>query len=252
LKVEVTDWDGGNVATQAGTSPAQIATFLEELADYESNFDPTAPGAAESQSCIILTAAFVETKFGYCTFTPTDYYELQPLLIFPSLTDETGDACNVQCYTLTEVQTPKQAEGVGESVLRDLILTGRYRQEAYPDSSRVESLRMREIEANPVLTAVDRNGFYNTVNILHNVPRFNNPTSTFDNDQYLITIWVEHTVDFSALTNQLQDILDYCCPGLQIENFCTATPATTTTTTAAPTTTTTTAAPTTTTTTVPA
>jgi hypothetical protein len=30
--------------------------------------------------------------------------------------------------------------------------------------------------------------FYTTYGILHSVPRFNNPTGVFDNDQYLITI----------------------------------------------------------------
>ena len=231
LLAEVVDWDGGTVATQASTSPADIATFLEELAAYVSTFDPATD--AGNSSCLNLTVAYVETKFGYCTFTPTDFYELQPLQIFPSLTDESGDPCNVQCVEFIDVQDPRQAEGVGETVLRDLILTGRYRQEAYPDSSRVESLRMREIEANPVLAAVDRNGLYNTVNILHSVPRFNNPTGTFDNDQYLLTLWIERTVDYSAFTSQLQDILDFCCPGLQIEEYCTN-PAPTTTTTAAP------------------
>jgi len=30
--------------------------------------------------------------------------------------------------------------------------------------------------------------FYTTYGILHSVPRFNNPTGVFDNDQYLVTI----------------------------------------------------------------
>jgi hypothetical protein len=152
------------------------------------------------------------------------------LQLYASVVDESGDPCNVQCVSITgtwnngvytpDVQEPVQAQGVGETVLRNLILDGRYRQEAYPDSSRVEHLRMREIEANPVLATVDRNSFFNSINILHSVPRFNNPTGTFDNDQYLLTIYLEEGAGAGALIQQLQDIIDYCCPGQEIEYYC--------------------------------
>jgi hypothetical protein len=229
----ITDWDGEVVAEMGGAITTQ-AQFLAELQTYVSTFDPTAAGAADDQSCMRVSVAYVDTRFQYCTFTPTDFYELQPLNMLFSLTDESGDPCNVQCFEVSGqydaagniplpygggTQPGAQAQGLGETVLRELILAGRYRQEAYPDSSRVESLRMREIEANPVLAAVDRQGFYNSINILHSVPRFNNPTGTFDNDQYLLTFYFESGVDASALEAQLQDILDFCCPGLQIEHF---------------------------------
>jgi hypothetical protein len=37
--------------------------------------------------------------------------------------------------------------------------------------------------------------------ILHNVPRFNNPTGTFDNDQYLLVIHVPTGTDTSGITD---------------------------------------------------
>lgn len=259
---KIVDWDGVTVAEMGQGGITTQAEFLAEIATYVSTFDPTAAGASADQSCMRIAVAYYDTRFQYCTFTPTDFYELQPLNMLYSMTDETGDPCNVQCFQVSgqydingvivkpyvpgQTQPGAQAQGLGESVLRELILAGRYRQEAYPDSSRVESLRMREIEANPVLAAVDRQGFYNSINILHSVPRFNNPTGTFDNDQYLLTFYFEAGIDASSLVNQLQDILDFCCPGLQIENFSangvsdcfavttTTTAAATTTTTAAP------------------
>jgi hypothetical protein len=82
-----------------------------------------------------------------------------------------------------------------------LILDGRYLQNAYPDSSRVDSLRMREIEADPALATVNRAALYDQVLILHNVPRFNNPTSTFDNDQYLIVVHVPTGTATTSITN---------------------------------------------------
>jgi len=166
---------------------------------------------------IELVAAYIETAFGTCTFTPTDKYDIEPLLIYTSLTDESGDPCAVNCFTTsnsntgantsandaTIVQAPIQASGLGETVLRELILDGRYRQEAYPDSSRVESLRMREIEANPGLGNITRSALYDQVMVLHSVPRFNNPTGTFDNDQYLLVFHVPTGTTTTALTNYL-------------------------------------------------
>jgi hypothetical protein len=189
--------------TQAGTSADEIAAFLGELADYAPTvaWDPTAAGAADLESCLKVTAAYVDTKFANCTFTPTDFYELMPLLIYGSMVDESGDPCNVQGFSSSTFQPPAQASGVGETILREMILDGRYLQNAYPDSTRVDSLRMREIEADPALATIDRNGLYDQVLILHSVPRFNNPTGTFDNDQYLLKFHVPAGVSTTAITN---------------------------------------------------
>jgi hypothetical protein len=205
LKLVVTDYEGNTVATQAGTSLAQIATFISDLEAYSPNtpWDPASPTASTDQACLTMEVAYIDTKFGSCTFTPTDFYELMPLFILPSLTDETGDPCNVQCFEVTETQAPAQASGVGETVLREMILDGRYLQNAYPDSTRVDSLRMREIEADPALATINRNGLYDQVLILHSVPRFNNPTGTFDNDQYLLKIHVPAGTTTTALTNYI-------------------------------------------------
>ena len=201
VKLEVKDWSGATVATQASTSAADIATFVATLDAYVSTFDPTSGTASTDQACLNITVAYVETKFGNCTFTPTDKYDLEPLRMFASMVDESGDPCNVQCFVETETTAPHQAQGVGETVIRDMILTGRYRQEAYPDSMRVESLRMREIEQNPGLANINRtNGLYDQVLLLHSVPRFNNPTGTFDNDQYLLKVWVDQGASTAALT----------------------------------------------------
>jgi hypothetical protein len=205
LKLTVVDYLGTTVATQAGTSLAQIQAFLTALAAYSpaTPWDPTAANASEEESCIELEVAYIDTKFGDCTFTPTDFYELMPLFIFGSMTDESGDPCNVQGFSITETQAPAQASGVGETILREMILDGRYLQNAYPDSTRVDSLRMREIEADPALATINRNALYDQVLILHSVPRFNNPTGTFDNDQYLLKVHVPAGTTTTALTNYI-------------------------------------------------
>jgi hypothetical protein len=123
------------------------------------------------------------------------------LFIYTSFVEESGDPCAVNGFVSAEIQAPKQASGLGETVLRELILDGRYLQNAYPDSSRVDSLRMREIEADPALATVNKAGLYDQVLILHNVPRFNNPSSTFDNDQYLIVVHVPAGTATTSITN---------------------------------------------------
>lgn len=150
---------------------------------------------------LVITVAYVESKFGNATFTPTDNYDLQPLQIYTSFRDDSGEPCAINGITSQETQEARQASGVGETVLREMILDGRYRQEAYPDGGHVDSLRMREIEANPGLATINRNGLYDQVMVLHNVPRFNNPSSTFDNDQYLVVINVPAGTSTTEITN---------------------------------------------------
>ena len=192
-----------------------VATGLTSTA-YTADADAA---SITTDAFIEFTVAYMETKFGTCTFTPTDKYDLEPLIIYASVLDESGNPCLVSSFVAHtpdatgvttslpylsshgfEVQTPVQAFGLGETVLRELILDGRYLQNAYPDSSRVESFRMREIEADPALATVSRTSLYDRVMILHNVPRFNNPTGTFDNDQYLIVIHVPAGTSTTALT----------------------------------------------------
>jgi hypothetical protein len=177
------------------------AAIFTEITTATYSPETVANNIAAVDSHLEITAAYVDTRFGDCTFTPTDFYELEPLFIYTSFVDESGDPCAVNGFVSAEIQAPKQASGLGETVLRELILDGRYLQNAYPDSSRVDSLRMREIEADPALAAVTRTALYDQVLILHNVPRFNNPTSTFDNDQYLIVIHVPAGTSTDTITN---------------------------------------------------
>jgi hypothetical protein len=201
-------------ADSAGSGYANVVLTKNAVASTDGNakiYSQVATGAyspvtaandvAAVDSHLEITAAYVETKFGACTFTPTDFYELEPLFIYTSFVDESGDPCAVNGFVSAEIQAPKQASGLGETVLRELILDGRYLQNAYPDSSRVDSLRMREIEADPALATVNKAGLYDQVLILHNVPRFNNPTSTFDNDQYLIVVHVPAGTSTTSITN---------------------------------------------------
>ena len=76
-----------------------------------------------------------------------------------------------------------------------------------------------------MLRAINRSAFYNRFFIQHNVPRFNNPTSTFDNDQYLLEIIVDENVNpfdgnqGQSFKNFVENWISSCntnCSGLEI------------------------------------
>jgi hypothetical protein len=93
-------------------------------------------------------------------------------------------------------------ETQGETVVRDLILSERYRQSPF-NQGNADSARIREIEmSDEILAAVDRTATYKAYYIQHTVPRFNNPSGVFDNDQYVYQIYVKCS-DTTANTNVL-------------------------------------------------
>jgi hypothetical protein len=153
---------------------------------------------------ITLFGAYVDTKFGDCTFQVSDFYEKEPVRLYASETDLNGDPCafNGLCV-VTECQG-RQANGLGETVLRDVILSERYRQNFFHSD-----FRIREItQGNQMLEVIDRDLSYNRFYIQHHVPRFNNASSTFDNDQYLLEIIVADDVNPTD-GGQGQDFTDF-------------------------------------------
>ena len=133
-----------------------------------------------------LTGAFIDTKFGDCTFYPSDFFEKQPVNIYASEVDETGDPCAFEGLCVVTQCAPRQGNGFGETVVRDLILSESYMQNYFYNGN---DLRIREVtQGYDVTAAINRSLQYTRYQILHSVPRFNNPSGTFDNDQYLLEI----------------------------------------------------------------
>jgi len=137
---------------------------------------------------IVLTGAYYETKFANCTFQVSDFYEVEPVRVYASEVDYTGSPCEFQSLCVGVECYGRQVNGLGETVVRDVILSESYRQNHF-----ATDLRIREItQGNDLLNAagVNRSGLYDRIYLQHNVPRFYNPTGTFDNDQYLLEIIV--------------------------------------------------------------
>ena len=133
---------------------------------------------------ITLYGAYVGTSFEDCTFQTSDFFEKEPVKLYASLVDYSGAPCEFEGLCVVTECTGLQAMGLGESVARDVILSERYRQNFFHTD-----LRIREItQGNEILNTINRKAFYTRYYLQHSVPRFNNPTSTFDNEQYLLEI----------------------------------------------------------------
>lgn len=154
------------------------------------------PYAAGYTAGLILNGAYVDTKFGDCTFQVSDFYEVEPVRLYASEVDLNGDPCTFAGICVNTECQGRQGSGYGETYLRDLVLSEAYRQNFLSSD-----FRIREItQGNDIIAAVPRGtaaspSRYNAFMLQHNVPRFNNPSSTFDNDQYLLELVVPTTVN---------------------------------------------------------
>lgn len=174
---------------------------------------------------LVLYGAYVDTKFGDCTFQISDFYEKEPVRIYASEVDLNGDPCAFDGICVVNECLGLQANGFGETVAREMILSESYRQNFFSSD-----FRIREItQGNQILTAVDRLLFYDMLYLQHSVPRYNNPTGTFDNDQYMLQVYAlagdDGTPDgtlnaeLSNLYSWLNDWLSDCGSQCNVEQF---------------------------------
>ena len=170
---------------------------------------------AATISGFIIQGAYVDTQFGDCTFYPNDALQayLEPVKLYASMVDYNGDPCAFTGVCVRNTCLGRQGQGFGETVLRNLILSEGYGQTPFYTG---RDLRIREItQGNQLMgaaPAIDRTAQYARVFIQHSVPRFNNPTGTFDNDQYVLEVIFPTTgqgaTDLAAFTAAVEGWLD--------------------------------------------
>lgn len=200
--------DGTTVTVDGTSTPVTSAEWF-------SAYDRTTAHVDAACAGLRLYGAYVETKFNNCTFQVTDFFEKEPVKILASEVDYTGDPCvftgicvYTECYGV-------QGMGFGEQVLRDLIVSESYLQN-YVGSG--IDFRIREItQGYDIIDAVNRDAFYHRYYLLHSVPRFNNPTGVFDNDQYMLEIITNGKN--TAFENALNAVVGACpdCINVTIE-----------------------------------
>ena len=173
--------EDGTLLYAPGTSP----TFL--AANGAITWDNyVSPGHVDGECAgLILNGAYVDTKFGDCTFQISDFYEKEPVRLYASEVDLNGDPCTFTTLCVVTECQGLQVQGLGETVLRDLTLSESYRQNFL-----ATDFRIREItQGNQIISSVDRSALYYRYMLQHNVPRNYNPSGTFDADQYMLEIF---------------------------------------------------------------
>lgn len=208
----VPTWNNGSFNAAAWFAANPTAAQIDMYTALQTVGNPYLTGTAyipgtSTAIRLPITGAYVDTQFGTCSFHPQDFYELAPVKVYLSITDQQGDPCVDQIFCIAnQDDIAIQGNGYGHRYLRDAILFRRYMQEQY-----VYDPRLREVmDQDNVYTYIVGTQFYTAYGILHSVPRFNNPTSTFDNDQYLVTIVMptsvcgddERNSDFEDWMNQ--------------------------------------------------
>ena len=182
----------GQLLYAPGTSAAFLA--LNSAITWDNYVSPG--HTANACAGIIINGAYVDTKFGDCSFQISDFYEKEPVQLYASEVDLNGDPCTFDSLcTVTECEG-LQAQGLGETILRDLTLSESYRQNFL-----ATDIRIREItQGNQIVTSINRNAQYYRYMLQHNVPRNYNPSGTFDSDQYVLEIY-----SLTALTTFFDD-----------------------------------------------
>jgi hypothetical protein len=170
-----------------------------------------------------LLGAYVDTQFGNCTFQTTDFFEKEPIIIYASLVDFTGDPCTFEGMCVVTECKPLQGMGFGETIVRELILSESYRQNYFNTD-----FRIREItQGDDLLLPISRTSRYYRYTLIHSVPRPYNPTGVFDADRYRLEIIT--SVRNTALETFVNTWLESCahsCPQLEVFDCSPCTPLT--------------------------
>jgi hypothetical protein len=194
-------------------APGTSATFLAANDAITWNNYVSAGHTDGECAGLILNGAYVDTRFGDCTFQVSDFYEKEPVKLYASEVDLNGDPCTFTTLCVVTECAGLQVQGLGETVLRELTLSESYRQNFL-----ATDFRIREItQGNQIVTAINRSALYYRYVLIHNVPRFNNPTGVFDNDQYALTIF--STGAMSTFVTDITSWLTGCDNQCNIEAF---------------------------------
>jgi len=204
---ELAIYQGGALGvtyTTVGAAPDTLNAILASTAAASSFFSAN----IYRIEIALNTSCELQTQFTSCSFDTRDFYLLGGLKSILSLQDEVGNPC-VACQgyvtdvLASDASAPKSAAFAqrrtsSDTGINDILLTENYRQSPYNQGNR-DSTRFREQEGmSTIVTDLGRdsttstcNGHFKVYHMLHNVPRFNNPSGTFDNDQYHYRVYTK-------------------------------------------------------------
>lgn len=210
-----------------GTNSAANLALLQSYVLGTATLPSNTTAANLTQGGLIIDGAYVDTRFGDCTFYPNDSIiaYLEPIQIYASEVDLNGDPCSFSGVCVNKPCAAIQQKGTGENIIRDVILTQAYMQDPFYNG---QDLRIREItNGTDVYATINRNSQYSRYYIQHNVPRFNNPSGTFDNDQYLLevvapatlSLTISATTGTGAVALSAANTIDFKTTGIATNDF---------------------------------
>lgn len=170
---------------------------------------------------LVLKGGYTDTTFTDCSFNPYDFVQVEPLIIYASIVDGEGNPCSTGPKAnsnvgenASEIQAPVQKQGIGENVLRDLILSLEYDGIHFNTDP-----RKREVESNPVLSSITRANLYNRYYIQFHVPTHANPNNTMASNQYLVGFSFDSSIDTSAFETLISDWLAANNPTVSLQTI---------------------------------
>lgn len=216
-----------NFASQITDDPL-LSQFVKAYALTSNGFEPTIADSTyvpltnsadidAAMASLQISIYYRDTIFSDCSFDPIDHYEIEPVILTSAqLINDAGAPCLEQ-WTFTEIRAPVVAQGTGDQVLRDYILSLSYRQEFYPKNPRLREALDLHLAAGHVV----RNPSVGYINyyILHSVPRKSNPTGVYDRDQYLIQLSVTEDTTVNFFESWMQSYLASAGNGIVMEDL---------------------------------
>ena len=182
----------GTAHVTAQTASVSTISTPATAANVWTNY--TSPGyIAGTTAGLRFIGAYVETTFGNCSFKKSDYFDQEIVQMIVQMMDIDGNPCNANLCSKPE-NAGFVGQGSGEVVLRDVILDESYLQNHFASDPRIREIT----QGDQLLTVVPRNQRYTRYILNHSVPRYNNPTGIYDDDQYSLNIYVPTLPGYTA------------------------------------------------------
>jgi len=194
---------------EEGCKASDVATYLEVTSFEGTSWDESLPcnTNADCNTCIGLKieTAFVEKKFGNCSFNINDYYNVDGIRLEVSLKDDAALDSHTT-WPVKKLSSFVQASGLGETVLRKYITASGY---DLPEEQFEMDLRMREVADQQHLNIIDRSASYVKYTLNHSIPHSMNAMGMtgLNNDQtYNLDFYFKDGVDASDFEARLLEI----------------------------------------------
>lgn len=194
------------------TYPAGTLLYSDLSNTLPANLLSNTSFCSTTQAGIIFQTAYIETRFGDCTFIPADGYTYDTIHLKAQLADWNGEPCfEAICYFAECYGHPGQ--GSGEDAIRDLIRMQNFQAHPFP-----ENLRYREVLLeNDVMALVSRSQrYYRYQFLFEHKPYREFAAHPIDTNPYRVEI-ITSAIN-TSFENFVNGWLNNCspCPGMEV------------------------------------